>query len=155
MSSAPTSAALTVLLVEDSDDDAFFFQRATRQKASLRVIRARDGEEAKHYLSGTGPYSDRAQHPLPDAVLTDLKMPLCTGTELVSWMRSQPDHAQTPCVIVSSSNVQSDMEAARVAGATAYLVKPSTLAGYEHLWDAFRKVCAHVSAFSVTLPQER
>ena len=146
----PTSV---VLLVEDSDDDAFFFTRATRKIQGLRVIRVKDGEHAKQYLAGSGTFADREQHPMPGAILSDLKMPLCTGTELCEWVRKQPRLSALPFVIVSSSNVHSDMEASKAAGATAYLVKPSTLAGYEHLWESFKRVCDHASAFSVTLPQ--
>jgi CheY-like chemotaxis protein len=154
MSLPPSSPKFNVLLVEDSDDDAFFFQRATRSRPDLRVTRVREGEEAKQYLLGAGKFADRQAFPTPDAVLSDLKMPLCTGTELAGWLRSRTEFAQLPVVIVSSSNVHADMDAAQAAGATAYLVKPSTLAGYEHLWDAFRRICSHRKEFSVTLPNE-
>lgn len=149
MSGPLPKSSQIVLLVEDSDDDAFFFTRAARKVGKFKVLRVREGEQAKNYLMGEGEFADRAEHPMPHAILSDLKMPLCTGTELCVWLRKQPQISVLPLVIVSSSNVQSDMQASQKAGATAYLVKPSTLAGYEHLWDAFQRVCASRGSFSV------
>ena len=154
MSGSLQNSSVNVLLVEDSDDDAFFFTRAARKAGNLKVIRVRDGEQAKSYLQGSGAFANRSEYPLPHAVLSDLKMPLCTGTELCVWVRQQSEFSHLPLVVVSSSNVHSDMVASQAAGATAYLVKPSTLAGYEHLWSAFQRVCAKRGAFSVDQPVE-
>lgn len=132
-----------VLLVEDSDDDVFFFVRAARERPSVEVMRAVHGDEAKQYLSGTGKYANRETYPLPDVIISDLKMPYCSGTELVSWLKSDPSLAAIPVTIVSSSNVQQDMKASLDAGADAYLVKPSSLPGYKHLWESLEKLWAH------------
>ena len=56
----------TILLVEDSHDDVVQLKRAFRQASlggTLQVVG--DGAEAMEYLSGTGPYVNRAQFPLP------------------------------------------------------------------------------------------
>ena len=132
-----------VLLVEDSDDDAFFFTRAARERATVKVFRVAHGNEAKLYLLGEGIYADRTLYPFPDAIVSDLKMPFCSGTELVSWLRNQPAFAKLSVTIVSSSNVQQDMQASLDAGADAYLVKPSSLPGYKHFWESLEKFWSH------------
>jgi CheY-like chemotaxis protein len=132
-----------VLLVEDSDDDAFFFTRAARERPTVKILRVENGDEAKRYLLGEGSYADRAVHPLPDAIVSDLKMPCCSGTEFVKWLRGQPDFSKLSVTIVSSSNVQQDMRASLEAGADAYLVKPSSLPGYKHFWESLEKFWSH------------
>jgi CheY-like chemotaxis protein len=135
-----------VLLVEDSDDDVFFFMRAARERPSVSVVRVAHGEEAKAYLRGEGPFEDRAVNPLPDAIVSDLKMPYCSGTELTKWVRAQPGLASINVTVVSSSNVHLDLQAALDAGADAYLVKPSSLPGYKHFWESLEKLWAHGAA---------
>jgi hypothetical protein len=47
--------AVDILLAEDSDDDALLTLHALRRTApELRVLRVTDGEQALHFLFGTG-----------------------------------------------------------------------------------------------------
>ncbi|HEU5080065.1 MAG TPA: response regulator [Opitutaceae bacterium] len=142
-----------VLLIEDSDDDAYFFTRAAKEKPTVKVLRVENGEEAKRYLLGEGRFADRAEHPLPDVIVSDLKMPHCSGTEFVKWLRTRPEFAKLSVTIVSSSNVQQDMRASLDAGADAYLVKPSSLPGYKHFWESLEKFWSHKkSTVAAALP---
>ena len=69
-----------VLLVEDSDDDAFFFRR-TLQKSGMTC--------AVHHLTNGGEAIDFLQslaadaQPLPLAIFLDLKMPLARYFQLI------------------------------------------------------------------------
>src|SRR4051812_19738005 len=84
----------------------------------------RDGEEALHYLSGEGRYSNRAEYPLPELILLDLKMPKVDGFELVRWIRRQPGFASIPVVVLTSSDAIRDVNRAYALGANSFLVKP-------------------------------
>ena len=55
-----------ILVAEDDPTHAYFFQRAF-ERAGLQVLLhfVRDGQEVLDYLQGTGPFADRAAHPLP------------------------------------------------------------------------------------------
>ncbi len=109
----------TVLLVDDSPEDILFFKRALRKAGfawDLRV--ARDGQEAVEQMS--------ASDSTPAHVLLDLKIPLKSGLEVLAWIRSHPRLADTRVIVLTSSDVPSDVERARALGVDAYLIKPLT-----------------------------
>jgi len=72
------------LLAEDSQNDVFLMQQAFKKAGLPNPIQVvSDGQEAISYLKGEGRYSDRAQYPLPMAVLLDLKMARMNGFEVL------------------------------------------------------------------------
>jgi CheY-like chemotaxis protein len=114
-----------ILLVEDDQNDVLLIQRAFHKAKLLNPLQVvQDGEAAEAYLSGTGPYADREQYPFPVLILMDLKIPRKSGFELLAWIRSQPKLKPLPVVILTSSNLPSDIDRAYDAGANSYLVKP-------------------------------
>jgi CheY-like chemotaxis protein len=114
-----------ILLVEDDPNDVLLIQRAF-QKAGLRdMLRVvRDGEQAVEYLSGRGQYADREHYPFPFLLLLDLKMPGVDGFEVLEWIRSQKTLRRLLVVVLTSSNLQADVDRAYELGANSYLVKP-------------------------------
>jgi CheY-like chemotaxis protein len=114
------------LLVEDDENDAILLQRALqRLDPTAQLHWVQDGNLAKEYLLGSGRFSDRGAFPLPFVVLSDLKMPRCSGLELVQWMRQQPKFKTVPFIMFSSSDQQADVALAYQDGANWYLAKPS------------------------------
>lgn len=114
-----------ILLVEDDPNDVLLIQRAF-QKAGLRDLLkvVRDGEQAIEYLSGQGNCANRERHPLPYLLLLDLKMPGTDGFEVLQWVRAQPEFKRLLVVVLTSSNLQADVDRAYELGANSYLVKP-------------------------------
>jgi len=113
------------LVAEDSDDDFILLERAcSKLKPAPKLHRATNGVEAQHYLAGDGLFNNRAAHPLPSMVLSDLKMPLMDGLELLAWFKDQSWDPTIPFVLLTSSNDQSDRNRARERGADEFLVKP-------------------------------
>ena len=113
------------LLVEDNEDDVFFMERAFQQAGvhnPLHVVK--NGEEAIEYLSGQNQFSDRQEHPLPDLIFLDLKMPGVNGFEVLKWMRDQP--LNMPVAVLTSSPEEIDRQRAFELGAGCYLLKPPT-----------------------------
>lgn len=114
----------TILHVEDSDDDAFLFDRAlSRAQLVAQLQRVQDGRQAVDYLKGVGSYADRSLFPLPELMLLDLKLPQMDGFEVLAWARSQPGFADLPVFVLSSSDLPEDILRARELGAQAYFVK--------------------------------
>jgi CheY-like chemotaxis protein len=113
--------SVRILLVEDSDDDLFFFKRSLKQiRADAHLVHQSDGRTAVAYL-------ERAlagNEPMPDLMFLDLKMPGLTGFEVLEWIAQRSALRQLPVAVLSGSEQPGDVERALALGATAYFVKP-------------------------------
>lgn len=122
-----------VLLIEDSNSDAFMFQRALRRvKNECKVHVVRDGKEALDYLFSQGQYSHLNQH-LPKVIFLDLKLPKINGLEVLEEIKNNPVTYNIPVVILSSSNEETDLRKAYELGVNSYLVKPFKMENYNAL----------------------
>ena len=114
-----------ILLVEDNDDDVELTLRALRRnRVANRVDVVRDGAEAMEYLFATGSYSGRDLRDTPNLVLLDLKLPKVGGLEVLERLRADPRTRRLPVVILTSSNVESDLARSYDLGANSYIRKP-------------------------------
>ena len=114
-----------ILLVEDNDDDVELTLRALRRnRVANRVDVVRDGAEALDYLFATGSYSGRDARDTPNLVLLDLKLPKVGGLEVLERLRADPRTRRLPVVILTSSNVESDLARSYDLGANSYIRKP-------------------------------
>ena len=112
----------TVLLVEESEDDAFFFERTLQKAGRIGCVqRAADGAEAIAFLRTAlaGP-----PEKLPRVVFLDLKMPVLNGFEVLEWMATEPFPPEMRVIVLSGSDHHEDRSRAAQLGATDYLVKP-------------------------------
>jgi CheY-like chemotaxis protein len=112
---------LTVLLAEDDENDVILIRRAVdRLKSITRLIVLPNGEQIIPYLRGEDQFADRAQHPLPDVVFLDQRMPRVTGLDVLFWLRTEPRFSRLPVVVLSNgfSPSETDM-ACRLHGACA------------------------------------
>ncbi len=123
-----STANLPAILVVDDDDNDLYFLRAAFKAADAvsRVQTVNSGYEAVAYLKGEGDYADRARFPYPDLVLTDLKMPGLDGFGVLEFLKSTPESAVIPTIVLSGSQDNDDIKRAYLLGASAYHVKPSS-----------------------------
>jgi two-component system response regulator len=106
-----------VLLVEDNSNDEMLALRALKKvDISIRVDVARDGIEARDYLSNL-------EMPCPDLVLLDLKLPRMNGLEVLQSIRANPKTIGLPVVIFTSSSQPSDVMDCLDSGANSYVRK--------------------------------
>lgn len=126
-----------MLLVEDNSGDVTLIRETLRENGvGARLYVATDGEEAIDLIEQI----DRQEVRCPDLILLDLNLPKRTGYEVLERLRSSPQCAQRPVVILSSSNAPQDKEQTTRLGATKYITKPSSLEDLMNVGLAVREL---------------
>jgi CheY-like chemotaxis protein len=117
-----------VFLVDDSEDDRFFFELALKSAAAgAELVCAEDGEEAIEYLSRAGNSKNSGESPPPDYIFLDLKMPRRDGFEVLEWIAGNFPGGHFPIIVLSGSHEPADRQRACELGAVDYIVKPITI----------------------------
>jgi DNA-binding NtrC family response regulator len=99
------------ILVADDEPAQLQLMRAVLEKDFL-VVTASNGEEARRLLT------QKSFH----LVITDERMPVMSGSELIRWMRENTP--ETPVIILTAfGSIQTAVEAIKL-GAVDYLTKP-------------------------------
>lgn len=115
-----------ILLVEDLPADALLVRTALEEGrfyCSLDVVE--DGEQALAYLHGEIPGAKR-----PDLVLLDLNLPRLNGREVLRAMKDDADLRLIPVVVLTTSDVERDVEASYSLGAVGFVTKPLDVAEF-------------------------
>ncbi|HPJ96223.1 MAG TPA: response regulator [Syntrophales bacterium] len=134
-----------ILLVEDNRLDVELTLDAFQEARLGNAVHvAMNGEEALAYLFGQGNFGDRQQHPLPDIILLDLKMPGMDGIEVLRRIKGTELLKRIPVVILTSSQEEGDRALSYDHGANSYLVKPVT-------FDGFLKVVRQIEQYWLLL----
>lgn len=140
----------SLLLVEDNEDDVFFFQVAMKKAGMTQPLHvARNGQEALSFFQHMIDSPQEASR--VGVVLLDLKMPYMSGLEVLAWISRHPLLGFVPVVVLTSSEQESDIETAYRLGASAFLVKPSqpealaaALRGIDAFWFKHNRLPAEV-----------
>lgn len=103
----------TVLVVDDTTIDRELLARATA-RLGYDVQTAADGESALAALRAKG----------ADVVLLDLLMPVLDGFETLRRIKTTPEVAHVPVIVVSAVEDQTSLVRCIELGATDYLIKP-------------------------------
>jgi chemotaxis family two-component system response regulator Rcp1 len=126
-----------VLLVEDNEADVRLTREALREPGPpVRLSAVGDGEQALAYLRRQEGYADAQR---PDLVLLDLNLPRKNGLEVLDELRSDPELATLPVIMLTSSAAEHDVAACYARGARSYVVKPGDLDAFMDLNDAIRR----------------
>ncbi|MDM4140806.1 two-component system response regulator [Mycobacterium sp. 1165196.3] len=136
----PEGRAIDILLVEDDPGDELITREAfEHNKLKNRLHVAHDGEEGLNYLYRRGEYADA---PRPDLILLDLNLPKYDGRQLLEKIKSDPDLARIPVVVLTTSSAEEDILKSYKLHANAYVTKPVDL-------DQFMKAVRQIDEFFV------
>ena len=105
--------APTIMVVDDSLTVRKITSRLLA-KEGYQVVTAKDGVDALQHL----------QEILPDVMLVDIEMPRMDGFELTKNVRSDPQTAHIPIIMITSRTAEKHRNYAKELGVNAYLGKP-------------------------------
>ncbi len=130
----------TILVVEDEPSDRELIELAFRKVGVTSPIHfVTNGEEAIAYMMGEGPYADRAKYAYPSFIMTDLKMPCADGFDVLEHLKTNPEWAIIPAVVLSASTDIDDIRTAYLLGASTYHIKPSSFDALQRLLRALHE----------------
>ncbi len=133
---------ISMLVVDDEETDVIQFKRAARKAGMQRRIEiCRGGAEAFRLLAAQATRSTSDPGYL---LVSDLKMPVMRGTELVARLRDELGLAELPAFILSSSDSISDIEDALSSGANGYILKCETEAEYLEVVRWLEDCCCQI-----------
>lgn len=122
---APDGRPIEILLVEDDPGDELITREAfEHNKLNNRLHVAHDGEEGLNFLYRRDGYADA---PRPDLILLDLNLPKYDGRQLLEKVKSDPDLARIPIVVLTTSSAEEDILRSYQLHANAYVTKPVDL----------------------------
>jgi CheY-like chemotaxis protein len=134
---------LHILVAEDNYADVILFQEALEHheiEHELHVVP--DGEAALNFVARMG---TSRETPCPDLVLLDLNLPKVDGPTVLEEFRKHPECAQTPVIVVTSSDAERDRANVAALDLTTYFRKPSDFDAFMEL-GALVKLVVHGSA---------
>jgi two-component system, response regulator len=146
----------TILLAEDDASHVALFRRALASSGvQCQVDVVQDGAEAIDYLFGLGEYTHRDSKQLPDLILLDLKMPRMDGIQVLKVLRrvrGDDRMRMPPVVVLTSSDLENDIEDAYRWGAQSYIRKPLV---YTEFADAVRNTVQYWLGLNRPAPRFR
>jgi CheY-like chemotaxis protein len=123
------SPSKVVLVVEDDPDDVELFRFVARNaKHPLSFQFVHDGDEAVAYLKGEGRFANRKEHPLPELLVLDVKLPKRDGFEVLDWVRASAKFKDLEVYVWTGWENPEHSARARELGAK-HFVKPVHLEG--------------------------
>jgi CheY-like chemotaxis protein len=138
---------VVIMLVEDDLGDQKLIKMSLReQRIANTLIVAGSAEEAINYLM-KNKKSEIA--PMPDLILLDLNMPGIGGKEFLRQIKSDPELAAIPVVILTTSDSDKDILESFKLQAAGYIKKPVSLTDFQEvmqtLTDYWFTICRHIS----------
>ncbi len=142
MTQSQRGRVIEVLLVEDDPGDVLMTKEAFQDyKLANQLHVVNDGTEAMAFLRREGEHADK---PRPDLVLLDLNLPRMDGREVLQAIKSDPDLASIPVVILTTSEAEEDVLRSYSLHANAYVTKPVD-------FDRFIQVVRQIDEFFVSV----
>ena len=106
-----------VLVVEDEQDIAALITHTLQRGGEIEVESVASGDAALKMVT------ERT----PDLIILDLNLPVLGGLEVCRILRSRPNTAETPIIMLTARTTESDRVIGLDVGADDYITKPFSL----------------------------
>src|SRR6476661_5469841 len=116
-SKAMVNRSPRVLVVEDEHDSAGLIKHALERAGDGQVQIVSSGDAALRAIT---------EQP-PDVIILDLNLPVLSGTEVCRIVRSRPETANIPIIMLTARTGEADRVTGLDLGADDYVTKPFSL----------------------------
>jgi CheY-like chemotaxis protein len=124
----------TIVIIQDKSIDTNLIAHAFKKiGVSDRIHFLSGGREAIAYMMGEGEFADRNRFAYPTFVVTDLHMSDGDGFSILEFLKTNPEWAIIPTIVLSASKDLDDIKSSYLLGASSYHIKPDSLTGMTHL----------------------
>lgn len=111
-----------ILLIEDNIGDIKLIEEAIKANGlNIELSVLDDGEKAHQYYRSLE--KNNYQDP-PELIICDLNLPRFKGDEIIKLFKSNPRLSSIPLIVLTTSNLDLDINTCYQYGANAYLIKP-------------------------------
>ncbi|MGA3118954.1 MAG: response regulator [Syntrophobacteraceae bacterium] len=118
-----TGRKVSIVMVDDDEDDCFIIKEALDESEldhSLTTMES--GSELLDYLHGRGKYAG-SKPEYPDLILLDLYLPGLSGSDILRYIRKNPQFGHLDVVVLTDSTDWSELSECYRLGATAVFSK--------------------------------
>jgi CheY-like chemotaxis protein len=140
---------LVIVMAEDDDGHAFLVQQNLSEAGiANEIVHVHDGQEALDFIRVQGAYANRTRNG-PLLLLLDINMPRVDGVEVLRQLKSEPDHAQIPVIMLTTTDDPREVRRCYDLGCSSYVTKP---VDYDKFVEAIRRLGLFLSI--VKVPRE-
>jgi CheY-like chemotaxis protein len=136
---------ILMLLAEDNPSDADLILASLSKDGYAGAIQAvHDGVETLDFAFCRGEYADREQDSCLRVIVLDVKLPKIDGFEVLRELKADARTRSIPVVMLTSSNIESDVARGYQLGANSYVQKPVD-------FERFRRTVRQLGAYWMTM----
>jgi signal transduction histidine kinase/DNA-binding response OmpR family regulator len=125
-----------VILIADDVDHNRNYLRDALKNTNLKIVEAKDGREAFSLASRI----------VPDLIITDIRMPVLDGFELLSKLKKDVNLKNIPVIAYSASVMKTQSEQIRKSDFAGLLIKPVSVSGLFNELKKFLPYKIHISS---------
>ena len=131
-----TPEPILIVLAEDDDGHATLVERnLVRVGVANKILRLKDGQEAIDFFTAHGSGALTSQRSI--LLLLDIKMPRVDGIEVLRQLKSDPQTAAIPVIVLTTTDDPREIQRCYELGCSVYITKP---VDYQAFVDAVNRL---------------
>ena len=124
---------LNILLIEDDHDDIDLLNESLKDNnVEFNMDVVMEGDKVSSYILNC--------ESRPDIIVMDFNLPKLHGKEVLKEIKTSDKFKDVPVMVLSTSRAKEDIEFSYKMGASTFMTKPTTTAGFNDTIDALLKI---------------